>query len=205
MLGFGIMLIWSKRRKFEFNRPSEMALQLYNAANAAAAANQNPVLLIGGQALAQYCHNSLQLALLAMPGNDVAYVRGRITPAQVRTMRSSYINGMLIQSRGILVEGSCGECRRRGLTPFPDCRRVPGHFGNSCGNCKWRDHGIRCVRSDRPRAGPAGRGCRPPPPPRASPDRSPTPPPSAAAKSSGGRKRPLLLGSGSAEEPLIVD
>ncbi|KAM0123306.1 hypothetical protein ACHAP3_011236, partial [Botrytis cinerea] len=172
------------------------ALQLYDAANALAQPNQNPVLPIGGRELAPYCHNALQLAVLAMPGHPVPFVRNRITPAQVRSMRASYINGLLIQSRGVLVEGSCGECRRRGLTPFPECRRVEGHFGNSCGNCKWRDHGIRCVRSDRPRAGPAGRP-NPPPPPRASPDRSPTPPPSA--------KKPLLLGSGSAEEPLVVD
>ena len=24
-----------------------------------------------------------------------------------------------------------------------------GHFGNACGNCKWRDHGARCS-GDRP-------------------------------------------------------
>ncbi|KAF7894996.1 hypothetical protein EAF00_006810 [Botryotinia globosa] len=59
-----------------------LALQLYNVANAAAADNENSILPIGGLALTNYCHNSLQLALLAMPGNDIAYVRHRITPAQ---------------------------------------------------------------------------------------------------------------------------
>ena len=35
------------------------------------------------------------------------------------------------------------------LRPFPKCRRVAGHFGGACANCKWRDHGARCfVRDD---------------------------------------------------------
>ncbi|OJD12499.1 hypothetical protein ACJ73_09342 [Blastomyces percursus] len=36
-----------------------------------------------------------------------------------------------------------------GLRPFPECRRLPEHFRGACGNCKWRDHAIRCsVRED---------------------------------------------------------
>ncbi|OJD25449.1 hypothetical protein ACJ73_03181 [Blastomyces percursus] len=35
------------------------------------------------------------------------------------------------------------------LRPFPECRRLSGHFGGACGNCKWRDHAIRySVRDD---------------------------------------------------------
>jgi len=32
----------------------------------------------------------------------------------------------------------------------PECCRLPGHFGGYCGNCKWRDHALKCsVRDDR--------------------------------------------------------
>ena len=30
------------------------------------------------------------------------------------------------------------------MRPFLECRVAAGHFANACGNCKWRDHGIRC-------------------------------------------------------------
>lgn len=30
------------------------------------------------------------------------------------------------------------------MRPFPECRLVQGHFGDACGNCKWRDHAARC-------------------------------------------------------------
>lgn len=178
------------------------ALQLYNAAIAAAQTNQNPVLPIGERQLAPYCRNARQLALLAMPGNPVAFVRDCITPAQVRAMLTPHINELLIQSYGILVEDFCGECCRRGLTPFPDCRRVEGQFGNSCGNCKWRDHGIRCVRSDRPCR--ISRRCNSPPPP-VSPDESPTPPPSAAPRVFDGRSGSRCVSSGSAAAPIVID
>ncbi|KAM3084400.1 hypothetical protein ACMFMG_001495 [Clarireedia jacksonii] len=59
-------------------------------------------------------------------------------------MRPSYINAVLIQSRGTLVPGGCNECRRRGFTPFPTCVRLAGHWNGACGNCKWRDHSARC-------------------------------------------------------------
>ncbi|KAF5876173.1 uncharacterized protein Bfra_002575 [Botrytis fragariae] len=189
-----------------------------NAACVQAQPNRNSVLPIGGQQLAPYCHNALQLALLAMPGNPVLFVRNSITTAEVESMQAPYINGLLIQSRGILVEDSCGECRRHGLRPFPDCRRVEGHFDNSCGNCKWRDHGILCVRSDRSHSGPVSRQRNPPslhsraspersltpPPHHASPDRSPTSPPSADLKHSR-RREALLLCGASEDEPIVVE
>ena len=131
------------------------ALVLYNAVAAAAAlaapnAGQHPILRIGGQELASLCHNNLQQTVLAMPGRDVAFVRGRITPQQVATQRPSYVNALLIQSRGVVQARPCSECSRRGLSPFPECAMVAGHFGGSCGNCKWRDHAARCHPSPAP-------------------------------------------------------
>jgi hypothetical protein len=116
---------------------------------AAAPAGQDPVLRVAGQQMATFAHNSLQRAVLALPGRDVPFVRGAITPAQVSTHRPSYINAILIQSRGVLVPGGgCLHCRTRGSRPFLECRRLPGHFGGSCGSCKWRDHAERCTAKD---------------------------------------------------------
>jgi hypothetical protein len=88
--------------------------------------------------------------VLGLPGQDVEFVRGSITPAQVGTHRPSYINAILIQSRGVVQAPACDACSaaRPGFRPFPECRRVPGHFGGCCGNCKWRDHAARCSAKD---------------------------------------------------------
>jgi len=113
----------------------------YDAAanNNAALAAPAPRLLVGGQQLASFCHNDLQRAVLALPGRDVRIVRGGITPNQVGSHRPSYINAILIQSRGDARVGNdaCITCRtapNRG--PFPFCCSLPGHFGGCCSNCK---------------------------------------------------------------------
>ena len=128
------------------------ALVLYNAAVANASAGQNPVLVVGGQQMAAWVHSPQGRAVLALPGQDVVFVRGAITPNQVASHRPSYINAILIQSRGNVVLNPCTACQGLcpGLRPFPECRRLPGHFGGCCGNCKWRDHALKCsVRDDR--------------------------------------------------------
>ncbi|OJD20098.1 hypothetical protein ACJ73_08569 [Blastomyces percursus] len=87
--------------------------------------------------------------VLALPGQDVVFVRGAITEVQVRSHRPSYINVLLIQSRGQPEPHACTACRDGpGFRPFPECRRVPGHFGGACGNCKWQDHAARCSVRD---------------------------------------------------------
>jgi hypothetical protein len=122
------------------------ALVLYNAALALAQADQDLVLIVRGQQMAAFVHSPQGRAVLALPGQDMVFVRGAITPAQVGSHRPSYINAILIQSRGTLVPGQCISCRasRRGPRPFSDCRRVPGHFRGCHGNCKWRDHASKC-------------------------------------------------------------
>lgn len=82
-------------------------------------------------------------------------VRGRITIAQVASHRPSYINALLIQRAGSEVDHACTACRMQQETnpngwarPFPDCVRLSGLFGGSCGNCKWKDHAARCSVRD---------------------------------------------------------
>jgi hypothetical protein len=124
------------------------ALVLYNAVQAAENAGQVGLhlrLVVGGNQLAPLCHTAAQHRVLAMPGQNVLYVPGKITLDQVSTHRPSYINAILIQRAGILVPNGCNRCRSgAGFTPFPECRYIPGEFGNACGNCKWRDHAARC-------------------------------------------------------------
>ena len=127
------------------------ALILYDAAVAVAAVQQNPVLIVGQQQLASFVHSPQGRAILALPGQNVEFVRDSITPAQIGSHRPSYLNGVLIQSRGTTLEQPCLACHSvfPGLRPFPKCRRVAGHFGGACANCKWRDHASRCsVRGD---------------------------------------------------------
>lgn len=135
--------------------------------------NQAPNLRValGGQQLRPFVHNGLQRAVLALPGRDVLVVRGAITLAQVQSHRQSYINALLIQSRGALATPPCRECSTRadmagdGRTrPFPECRRLAGHFGGCCANCKWRDHAARCPFSGLDNGNASG-----PPPPRPGP------------------------------------
>ncbi len=93
----------------------------------------------------------IQAPVLAMPAADFRMKVGRFQPHQLTSRMPHVINAFLIQSRGVLwntghASHACAEClrRRTGCDPFPECRYVPGHFGGSCGNCKWRSHSNRC-------------------------------------------------------------
>lgn len=101
-------------------------------------------LLVGGQQLAPYVHSGPGRAALAIPGRNVRYNPRRILPHQVGLHRASHVNAVLIQSRGIRVP-PCTSCKGAlGTKLFPECRRLPGHFGGACGNCKWLDRAARC-------------------------------------------------------------
>ena len=105
-----------------------------------------PYLRVSGQELAPWVHNDHGQAVLNLPGLVVPYVRNSINPGQINMHRPSYINGILIQSRGMLQDPPCASCAAAapGFHPFLECRRVPGHFGGCCGNCKWRDGCSHC-------------------------------------------------------------
>ncbi|KAI8716040.1 hypothetical protein NCS52_00896600 [Fusarium sp. LHS14.1] len=109
---------------------------------------------ISGQQLAPYAKNALQRAVLALPGRPVTFLRDRIQLEQVTSMRDSYVNAFLIQSRGVRIE-PCFSCLHKMsrdpssyASPFPHCIRLPGHFGGCCGNCKWPDRAAGCSKRD---------------------------------------------------------
>jgi hypothetical protein len=114
-------------------------------------ANQDPVLPVQDQLLAQYVSNNGQRNLLARPGRTMAFTYGRVNAQQIHSKRPSYINALLIQSRGVDCAQPCVRCRTsQGRTPFPECRRVPDAFGGCCANCKWPDLGSRCSLRGQP-------------------------------------------------------
>lgn len=91
--------------------------------------------------------------MVALPAIDVEAWVGGVSERQVRTGRPSYINAILIQSRGSLNITPCEACtatlrRPVGPRPFTECRSLPGFCGGCCGNCKWRDYGAQCSSYD---------------------------------------------------------
>ncbi|KAF4441802.1 hypothetical protein F53441_11929 [Fusarium austroafricanum] len=110
---------------------------------------------VSGHGLLPYTKNALQRAVVALPGHPVVFLKICRCWEDITNMRDSYVNALLIQSRGDVIEEPCSACsnRMRGDTnlyanPFPQCIRLPGHFGGCCGNCKWRDHAARCHRQE---------------------------------------------------------
>lgn len=97
----------------------------------------------------RFCIRPDQQKLLQLPGRTVVAIATRVRVSQVETFRPSYINALLIQSRGDDTGPMCISCRTQHLRgigpgPFPICIRLPDYFGGCCGNCKWRDYGSRC-------------------------------------------------------------
>lgn len=107
---------------------------------------------IGGQLLAPYCKNEIQKAILAMPGRSTWHSDRRIKGKQISDARPSYINALLIQSRGAPLKQPCTRCRKMDfMKPFPTCARLTGYFGGSCANCKWSDLASQCdCRDEKP-------------------------------------------------------
>ncbi|WPJ64711.1 hypothetical protein SMAC4_02330 [Sordaria macrospora] len=78
----------------------------------------------------------------------IYFVTGWITARHIASQRPSYVNGLLIHSRGIDAPEQCTHCADRrtknALGPFIVCRILPGSFHNSCSNCKWFDNTSAC-------------------------------------------------------------
>lgn len=90
-----------------------------------------------------------QRAIFKLPSREFIYfVQGWITSRQIASQRPSYVNGLLIHSRGEDSARSCDQCaEKRGknaLGPFLTCRVLHGNFHNSCSNCKWFDTTSSC-------------------------------------------------------------
>ncbi|KAK4133238.1 hypothetical protein BT67DRAFT_60243 [Trichocladium antarcticum] len=106
----------------------------------------------------------------------IHFVQGWITARHIASQRPSYVNGLLIHSRGQDATVSCAQCTERrdkhALGPFLTCRVLPGSYHNSCSNCKWFDNTSACslYTGPKPNRKRKAKEQLPPPPP-------PTPPP----------------------------
>lgn len=90
-----------------------------------------------------------QREIFKMPSREfIHFVNGWITARHIASQRPSYVNGLLIHSRGGDSRVSCTQCVERraknALGPFLTCRVLPGSFHDSCSNCKWFDNTSAC-------------------------------------------------------------
>ena len=119
--------------------------------NAVKAERAVPVVTIGiREALTeQSLVHEIQRTIFKLPSRElIEFVQGWITARHIASRRPSYINGLLIHSRGDDAPVSCQQCAERrakyALGPFLNCRVLPGYFHNSCSNCKWFDNTSLC-------------------------------------------------------------
>ncbi|KAL2132394.1 hypothetical protein VTI74DRAFT_3871 [Chaetomium olivicolor] len=119
--------------------------------NAAKAERAVPVVTVGiRDALTQQSLvHETQRAIFRLPSREtIHFVQGWITAKHIASQRPSYVNGLLIHSRGQDALVSCAQCvekrAKNALGPFLTCRILPGSYHNSCSNCKWFDNTSTC-------------------------------------------------------------
>ncbi|KAK4153868.1 hypothetical protein C8A00DRAFT_33338 [Chaetomidium leptoderma] len=90
-----------------------------------------------------------QRTLFRLPSREIIlFVQGWITAKHIASKRPSYVNGLLIHSRGQDAPESCVQCTEKraknAIGPFLTCRMLPDKYHNSCSNCKWFDNTSTC-------------------------------------------------------------
>lgn len=145
---------------------------LVRAWNAAKGERAVPVVSIGIRAALteQSLVHETQKAIFRLPSREtIHFVQGWITARHIASQRPSYVNGLLIHSRGQDAPVSCVQCVERrakhALGPFLTCRVLPGSYHNSCSNCKWFDNTSACSLYTGPKPNRKRKAKDQPPPP----------------------------------------
>lgn len=121
--------------------------------NAACANPKNPILTVAVAIRDALSDTALkhenQRKIFRLPSHEyIHFVQGWITARHIAAQRPSYVNGLLIHSRGQDAPVSCTTCAERrskhSLGPFLECRVLPEFFHGSCSNCKWFDNTSNC-------------------------------------------------------------
>ncbi|KAK4178713.1 hypothetical protein QBC36DRAFT_324208 [Triangularia setosa] len=121
--------------------------------NAACANPKNPILAVAIAIRDALSETSLkhenQRKIFRLPSHEyIHFVQGWITARHIAAQRPSYVNGLLVHSRGHDAPVSCTTCAERrskhSLGPFLECRVLPEFFHGSCSNCKWFDNTSNC-------------------------------------------------------------
>jgi hypothetical protein len=123
-------------------------VQAWNAAKSERAMSVVPISIRHALTEAALVHDT-QRQIFRLPSREVIhFVQGWITARHIASQRPSYVNGLLIHSRGQDAPLSCAQCTERrhknALGPFLTCRILPGSYHNSCSNCKWFDNTSAC-------------------------------------------------------------
>lgn len=136
-------------------------------------------------------------ALATGGGRRVLFHAGWVTQDQFSSTKPRHVDAAIIQSRGAN-QGwvtACARCWLRMLKnphgrsyPFTQCTKMAGHFGGSCGNCRWNSLEGSCSIRDAVAA----------PAPRA------LPPGFAAAPAGGAALAPVLPAAGTAAAPIVI-
>lgn len=134
------------------NNPLVLA---WNAARGERAVSAVPIGIRAALTEQSLIHET-QRAIFRLPSRETIYfVEGWITARHIASQRPSYVNGLLIHSRGLDSVVACVQCVERraknALGPFLTCRVLPGSFHNSCSNCKWFDNTSSCSLYTGPR------------------------------------------------------
>ncbi|KAK3343692.1 hypothetical protein B0T25DRAFT_304227 [Lasiosphaeria hispida] len=123
-------------------------VQAWNAAKPDRAMTVVPIAIREALTEKALVHDT-QRAIFGLPSREIIYfVQGWITARHIASQRPSYVNGLLIHSRGQDAPSSCLQCAERrdknALGPFLTCRILMGSYHNSCSNCKWFDNTSTC-------------------------------------------------------------
>ncbi|KAK3372750.1 hypothetical protein B0T24DRAFT_241827 [Lasiosphaeria ovina] len=133
-------------READYN--SNPLVQAWNAAKSERTMAVVPVMVRNALTESSLVHDT-QRAVFRLPSRESIYfVQNWITARHIASQRPSYVNGLLIHSRGSDAPISCSQCAERrnkhALGPFLTCRTLPGYYHSSCSNCKWFDNTSVC-------------------------------------------------------------
>ncbi|KAJ5422792.1 hypothetical protein N7491_011237 [Penicillium cf. griseofulvum] len=102
----------------------------------------------GNAALRELCRTLEQREVWSWPSYEflVKMKKDRtpvISADQIRSARPSYVNGLLIASRGVRFLGICHRSRQ-GYPFGKSVVRLPGTWEGCCANCKWKEQIAQC-------------------------------------------------------------
>ncbi|PYH87487.1 hypothetical protein BO71DRAFT_280407, partial [Aspergillus ellipticus CBS 707.79] len=96
----------------------------------------------GNHCLYSVYHTDIQKEVWRFPHHEFLVRLDAYTDTvQVRTSRQSYVNGLLIATRGIAYRTGCSNSP---LANFGPVVRMAGYFGGACASCEWKSNRSRC-------------------------------------------------------------
>ncbi|KAL2865020.1 uncharacterized protein BJX67DRAFT_359638 [Aspergillus lucknowensis] len=95
----------------------------------------------GNDLLRSKCRSHLQKAVWNMPCYEIQMGPKMVQEYQIVSARTSYINAILIATRGLQMRSKCTRDKHK---IFRETYRLPGFCEGACSGCKWQDRGRIC-------------------------------------------------------------